>query len=71
VDKWGVEVSKGLFFKRAEDGSVRIHVDQSTVVSDTYVVDGAIWAYAVAYVSRLGPLSPLIEAAKILHEGTE
>lgn len=71
MDKLGVEISKGLFLNRTDDGSVQVYAEQSDSPSNVYLVDGAVWAYAVAYVSRLGPLSPLIEAAKILHEGAE
>jgi hypothetical protein len=72
VDKWGLEVSRDLFFKRVEGGvQVTVYKDGVLKPPQTFMIDSAVWAYAVAYVSRLGPLSPMIEAAKMLHEGSE
>lgn len=72
MDKWGVEVSRGLFFKRVDGGvQVTVYKDDIPKPPQTFMIDSAVWAYTVAYVSRLGPLSPMIEAAKMLHEGSE
>lgn len=72
MNDWGVEASKGLSFKRSETGvTVSYHPNEDGPPEAVFNVDAAVWAYVVAYVSKLGTVPVIIEAAKILHEGTE